>query len=314
VSLLVFVITLFSLPVLATVDTNYQENTPLILFDDNVNFWSVGGYGNGIVGASVAASTVTKETGNSSAQINLNTGHYYYVEVGHDFHATNDWSMYDRLCFWFYGSNSSNLIEVALAAPDSANQYMLTFTDDFSGWVHLVFPFETFLSMGNARLSTITEIGFFFFDAPQTFYVDHLILDTSQAQPTPTITPFITDLPSLTPTAPMLTPTPVVTAFPSLPPTTDALSTIPTANPNPQNPTTALNTPTLTTTPNTSPQTSSSPTQSALSILNPNDNAVSPGWVNWVSVVLVVALVVIVIVYVNRASKTAKTRLQQPKN
>ncbi len=140
---------------MATVENDYQENTPLVLFDDNVSFWSVGGYGSGTVGASVTVSTTTKDAGNSSLQINLNNGHYYYVEVGHDFHGTNDWSMYDRLCFYFYGSNSSNLVEVALAAPDSANQYMLTFTVDAFGvsfWDIFVYGECTFVGYYGNRV------------------------------------------------------------------------------------------------------------------------------------------------------------------
>lgn len=293
-------------PTLGAVD-DYQEKNPLVLYDDNEDFWSVGGYGSGNVGATLATSTATRESGASSLQINLNVGSYYYVEVGHDFHANNDWSMYETIGFWFYGSNSSNLIEVALAAPTSASQFMLTFNDNFTGWQHMVFPLNSFVSIGGASLSNVREIGFFFFDVPQTFYVDRLILDTSQTLPSPSPTPTTTVVPTSASTESSSTPT--------ITPDSTSTSTL---NPS-QSPTNApsstTNTPTLapsttpyvpSPTPTQSPTATSSAVFPSGTILNLDDSGDSSGWFDWLSIAFVAALVVVVLVYVTRSSKNAK--------
>jgi hypothetical protein len=54
--------------VLSGVDNGYQENEPLVLYDDNLGFWGWGGVGTGSISVLVSASTSTVQNGTSSLQ------------------------------------------------------------------------------------------------------------------------------------------------------------------------------------------------------------------------------------------------------
>ncbi len=219
----------------SAIDNSYQENNPTVLYDDNSGFWSSGGYGNGSVGVSTASSTAVVESGNQSLQVNLMEGNYAFFEVGHVFGSAQNWDMFSNLCFWFYGSNSGETVEVALAAPDSYNQFWVTFLDNFTGWSHFVQPLNSMNTFGNASLSNITQLGFFFFNGSATFYIDRVILDIASAvptvspssspssSPTPTVTPFPTANQTPTP-SPSFSPEPA-SAVPTVEPTPSATYT-----------------------------------------------------------------------------------------
>lgn len=65
--------------------------------------------------------------------------------------TTQDWSRYDGLSFWFYGSNSGRSLFIDLldnrnpdSTTDDAERYSVTFTDDTVGWRYVELPFSTF--------------------------------------------------------------------------------------------------------------------------------------------------------------------------
>jgi len=62
-----------------------------------------------------------------------------------------DWSRYDGVRFWFYGTNSGKLIQIEIFdnrqlenLGDSAERWYQRFTDDFSGWKQISLPFAQF--------------------------------------------------------------------------------------------------------------------------------------------------------------------------
>jgi beta-glucosidase len=62
-----------------------------------------------------------------------------------------DWSRYDGMRFWFYGTNSGKQIQVEIFdnrqlenIGDSAERYYQRFADNFSGWQQISLPFALF--------------------------------------------------------------------------------------------------------------------------------------------------------------------------
>ena len=268
-AVLFLLICVFSAPfvgaVIGQTVNKYGEPDPLVLYEDNFSFWSYGGYANGTVGVSIAASTSNTQSGNSSLQIKVSPGQYAYIEVGHDFRTSQNWSSYSYLSFWFLGSNSNNTVEVALRAPTNGDQFFETFLDNSAAWKHFELSLGSMHTIGNANLSAVNEIGFFFFSAPGTFYVDSVLLETSLSpshSPVPSgeSSPHPTASPASSPSAPTQSPesTPRFTQTPS------ATST-PSLAPNP------TLTPIATTTPVQFPTSSSlSPSSSPTSAVDPS--------------------------------------------
>jgi hypothetical protein len=268
VVLLILAVALAPKPILGAIDNNYQENNPLVLFDDNADFWTAQGIGSGRVMMASASASTNAKTGASSLQIIGAAGSYSYVEIGHYFPTTQNWASYERVCFWFYGTNSSQNIELAFAAPDSSNQLMAFFNDNFTGWGHMIIPFDSFIRVNSPSISSIREVGFFFSNAPFTFYFDRFVLDTSSSA-----TPIPTQINQNTPA-----------------------STTPGTN-TPSGPTSSSQT----IVPNNSG--SSSPTEilPAISFLSPSITDLFSGsfptWLTWASVLVVAVIVVISFAY-----------------
>jgi hypothetical protein len=166
-----------------------QPATSTVLYDGNFSYWTAGGGGSGSLGVSISSSTSTVESGTSSLQINLTSGSYGEIEVGHDYSASpQNWSRYTYLSFYIYGLNSSNNIVVGLRAPDQNDCIDYVFQDNFLGWRQINFPFhanatavqgtlpET-LAFGKPNLSDITEVGWFFSYEPYVYYIDNVTLN-----------------------------------------------------------------------------------------------------------------------------------------
>jgi hypothetical protein len=70
--------------------------------------------------------------------------------TGRDLVPPQDWSAYDGLAFWFYGTDSGTTFELILSDnksdpnADTAERFHATFTDDFAGWQHVSLPWSIF--------------------------------------------------------------------------------------------------------------------------------------------------------------------------
>jgi beta-glucanase (GH16 family) len=102
-----------------------------------------------------------------------------------------DWSRYDGLRFWFYGTNSGKPIQIEIFdnrqlenLGDSAERYYQRFADDFSGWQQISLPFALFqrrtdYQPGGAPADglNLTDVSGFAFNLPAVttttlYYVD----------------------------------------------------------------------------------------------------------------------------------------------
>jgi beta-glucanase (GH16 family) len=103
-----------------------------------------------------------------------------------------DWSGFDAIGFWFYGTNSGLVYQTELQDnrsdpnTDTAERWDVDFTDSFSGWRFLTFPFATFARATDFQPGGapddglgLTEVWGWAFVLPQgngNFYLDEVSL------------------------------------------------------------------------------------------------------------------------------------------
>ena len=106
-----------------------------------------------------------------------------------------DWSRYDGMRFWFYGTNSGQQIQIEIFdnrqlenTGDSAERYYQRFTEDFVGWQQISLPFAFFqrrtdYQPGGAPADglNLTDVSGYAFNMPAVasatiYYVDQVEL------------------------------------------------------------------------------------------------------------------------------------------
>ncbi|MCX7680580.1 MAG: hypothetical protein N2508_01210, partial [Anaerolineae bacterium] len=152
-------------------------------------------YGDWGAGAAYNVSTVLTNTLSAPGLVNNTVLRVDYTVAGwgcgggRDL-APDDWSAYDGLSLWFYGANTGRTYQIILSdnksgPGDTAERFVTTFVDNFTGWRELRFPWEVFVRGGwqpggapNDGL-TLTEMWAYAI-APTsgsgTFYVDQVKL------------------------------------------------------------------------------------------------------------------------------------------
>lgn len=161
-------------------DTIYMDDFALRqrIVDDFENGLPIGADSNGIpigfytfqgAGSSIAISTASTppapavpgaSTPNNVLQINVDSTSY--AGLIHGFESDDittwvpqDWSAYAGIGLWLYGNNSGSDLFIDLlenrnpgSTTDDAQRWTVAFTDNFSGWQYLEFPFDTFTVKG----------------------------------------------------------------------------------------------------------------------------------------------------------------------
>ena len=104
-----------------------------------------------------------------------------------------DWSTYEGVSFWLYGSNTGNGLFFEInenrnpgSTTNDVEIWTYPFTDDFSGWQQFVIPFDAFTrkEIGNGAPNdglTLEEVHGWAFGSqgsggPQTYYLDDAII------------------------------------------------------------------------------------------------------------------------------------------
>ncbi len=109
-----------------------------------------------------------------------------YLGTGKDTVPFQDWSGYDGLDFWFYGSNSGTVFQILLT-DNGGERISTSFTDNFTGWQELQFPWQVFSHDGGYQPGgapndgpTLTAVEAFAFApvAPSsgTYFMDQIKL------------------------------------------------------------------------------------------------------------------------------------------
>ena len=139
---------------------------------------------------SVPGNTVLSMTANVAAFAGFI---HAFENAAVDTWVTRDWSGFQGFSLWFYGTNSGTAIFIDVldnrtpgSTRDDAERFSVAFTDDFSGWRQLEFPFESFVrkEIGNGAPNdgfTLTEVhgwtlGSLGTSGEVTWYVDDAAL------------------------------------------------------------------------------------------------------------------------------------------
>ena len=116
-----------------------------------------------------------------------------FENAGVDTWVTQDWSTSEGISFWMYGSGSGTQMFLDIldnrtdgSTADDAERFTVAFTDDFSGWQLLEFPFSTFTRKEIGNGAPNDGLGLFAMhgyalgtlgtDGPRTFYFDDVAL------------------------------------------------------------------------------------------------------------------------------------------
>lgn len=127
---------------------------------------------------------------NNLLQIDLNIAQY--GGIGRTYEPTpQDWSAFEGIGFWFYGSNSGGRFQLELhdnraAGSTASERYEFRFVDNFGGWQQFRIPFTSFVRSADFQPEgvpddglTLTEIWEYDIVLPQattTVYIDNLVL------------------------------------------------------------------------------------------------------------------------------------------
>lgn len=99
---------------------------------------------------------------------------------GAGLNPVQDWSDYDAVSFWFYGSNSGTTHEFEIqTAPGDDRR--ATFVDSFSGWRQIILPFSTFGAGGAYDVTQVDNWVFVLDGTVGSFKLDALQLVNIQA-------------------------------------------------------------------------------------------------------------------------------------
>ncbi|MBN1666996.1 MAG: CIA30 family protein [Anaerolineales bacterium] len=116
---------------------------------------------------------------------------------------SQDWSAFDGISFWVYGTDSGNAVNIQLFENrgdpnvDSSERWIIpaAFTDDFLGWQQINLPFASFVRNGWQPGGapddglTLEEVWGYGIDIPGgqsgTFYFDQLALYSADFEPRP---------------------------------------------------------------------------------------------------------------------------------
>lgn len=115
-----------------------------------------------------------------------------YGGIGRTFEPTpEDWSSYEGIGFWFYGSNTGERFQVEIydnrvAGSTESERYEYRFDDIFTGWKEFRIPFTSFIRSTDFQPSgvpddglTLTAVWGYDIVLPQantTVYIDNLVL------------------------------------------------------------------------------------------------------------------------------------------
>ncbi|MEM2292964.1 MAG: hypothetical protein QXR45_08395 [Candidatus Bathyarchaeia archaeon] len=119
-----------------------------------------------------------KVHGDNSIKVDIKAKEW--VSIRHFYKASQNWSSFNRISFYFYGANTSKPIRITfhtIKEQSWQDFYDLSIIDDFIGWKLFTITLNSFKSYGTPSWSKIDlfEIGFTGRNA--TYYLDRVVLE-----------------------------------------------------------------------------------------------------------------------------------------
>ena len=122
-------------------------------------------------GSDMAVPGQMGENGILSVTANVPT----WAGFGAGLSPAQDWSDYDAVSFWFYGENSGTEHEFEIQTAQSDDR-RVKFSDSFTGWRQLVFPFSSFGAGGAYDVSQVDNWVFVLDGTAGSLKLDHIQL------------------------------------------------------------------------------------------------------------------------------------------
>ncbi len=120
------------------------DPSPTVIFPTNQStFWEVTALdeGKGSIGLPVLSEDSVEACGNRRLMISVGSGTYSRWQIKHSFNVSQDWSQYDYLGFYWFGTNTSATLSLGANSQLSGYNYQrYDFVDNWIGWKLLVAP------------------------------------------------------------------------------------------------------------------------------------------------------------------------------
>lgn len=164
---------------LQSYDEELHEFNPIVVFEDDVAFWTLVESGEGSIGGTKSEEKENIASGKSCVKVVVGAGTKLEVFLRHIYGTVQDWSSKKHIPVWVYGQNTGYNNELWIL--DSANNYSRWYLlDDYTGWRR----FEPELRNPDVKSGTVdlTDIKQIRYDPISglyegTFYLDRIVVD-----------------------------------------------------------------------------------------------------------------------------------------
>lgn len=144
---------------------NQLEESPtpsdvLEIIDDSQSaFWVANEWGSG----SCAVPTLSDETtikvkGADSLKMVCNAGASQYWRIMHTYGSYQNWTGYDFLVFYLYGSNTGFSFYVRITTGNETPYYTIQLVENWSGWKRIIIPFAAMTQVNSPNITQVKSI------------------------------------------------------------------------------------------------------------------------------------------------------------
>ncbi len=156
-----------------------EQRIRTIIDDNQTTFWTITPQHPGEYGLQMEDSNTTKIRGGTSLLLNVTHGSYARLAISHDYLEPQDWSDYDFISFYWYGTMSKqHTIGIIMYAPDPNNHLWFEWDDTFIGWKKLKVRLSDFYRHGNPDLKNVTHVEIKLWpEHTRIYYLDSLALE-----------------------------------------------------------------------------------------------------------------------------------------
>jgi len=151
--LTILTLSLLTSPVVAEVPTQTSSSVEAVTalpvledFESGLSWFEYGDYGSGsnwVRSTILTNSLSTMNAVSNTVMMAEYNSAGWGLGTGKDLAPFQDWSAYDGFSFWFFGTNSGTEFKIILT-DNVGERWATKFSDDFSGWQELRFPWQVF--------------------------------------------------------------------------------------------------------------------------------------------------------------------------
>jgi hypothetical protein len=164
-------------------DNDLEETSPTVIYDDET-FWTAYTEGTGSYGITLSEETSIVKKGSSSLKMVVGSGTADSVGAIHVYASYQDWSGYEFIALWFYGTDSGETVNIEVRTSGGGNWRRWQFVDNFNGWKRIVKPLAQgdLADVGTVNLAEVDKILVIRYNiaSTPTWYLDRTVVDVGQ--------------------------------------------------------------------------------------------------------------------------------------